>query len=187
MLSESEKPEFISQMTLLPWRYSFLVELREFCMLLARGSQSPLVSLYSFTIILVPILKQVSLYSGHWTDRLIVSALSARQGNGCKFFQQSCNVTWYWFYAVCILHLKWPFLNAYFCTESSVYYFIYWVCICPWKAVIGLQSIANQFCLACWNFLPFPKPSCWIADQWSQLGIQYLPDEISEPNSTWLR
>lgn len=64
---EWEKPEFIRQSTLLPWRYSFLVELREFCMLLARGSQPSLVSLYSFTVIWATVLKWIFTLATQWT------------------------------------------------------------------------------------------------------------------------
>lgn len=77
-------------------------------------------------------------------DRFILSALTARQGNGCKFFQECCSETWYWFYAVCILCLKWPFLNACFQQRNYVCYFHYWACICPWKAV---HSKLILFCL----------------------------------------
>lgn len=73
MLLESEKPELISQSTLLSWKYSFLGQLREVSKVLTEVSQSALVSVYSFTVILGVILKQVFLYSHHWMDGFILA------------------------------------------------------------------------------------------------------------------
>lgn len=117
-LSQSEKPEFICQSTLLSWKYSFLGQLREFSLLLATVSQSALVSVYSFTVILGVILKKVFLFSHYWMDGFISACfmfiISSCKARKAMCFQQRCNVTWYWFYAARILSLKWPFLNAYF-------------------------------------------------------------------------
>lgn len=156
-------------------------------MLLARGPLSPLVSLYSFTMISTTILKQVFLSSGHWMNGFIASALPARQKDGCKFFQRRCNVTWYRFYAVCFLCLKWPFLNAYFQQGNWCLLFPLLSLYMPMKSSNGF-AIHNKSALS--SLLKLPLVSeIFLLDSWTaeSAGDSISTRWESESDSTSLR